>query len=270
MTARQSRRDTWVLTGAVVALAVAETCLAWHTLGLAREGVRVRHEMIARITGLREIVTVQVHGAHEQYAALRDEIGKARAEADAAASLVRLEALGRAEQRMHGLALRRASYERNLNVQLAGLRSQSAVLRSTVDGLSRTLDNTRGELGATALRGASTAKDVEKLSLLARETARKIPVRTAGAARQFPFQLTRQRPSAEFESIRVELRSADPKRNRYGVHLAAGGRTLGLAERTLNEPLLFYAWGSRRPCELVVEEIGSDAIRGRLTVPADN
>jgi hypothetical protein len=269
MTAAQSCRDTWVLTGIVAALALVEACLAWNTLGLARESTQARKELIAGITGFRETTISQIESAHEQYAALRDEIGKARAEAARAEGVARLEALGRAEQRVLSLARRRAAYERDLNVQLAALRAESAVLRQTVDGLSRTLADARGEIGVARSRGVSAGGGMDKLALLARDTARKLPVLGAASpAHQFPFQLTRQRPSAEFEGIRVVLRSADSKQNRYGVQLAAGGRTLGLAERTLNEPLLFYTGGNRRPCELVVEEIGKDAIRGRLTVPA--
>lgn len=269
MTAANSRSSTWLLTAAVATLAVFEAGLAWNTHGLAQEGVRARNELVARITGFRETIINQVQTAHEQYTELRQEVGKAMEEAASPASLTRLEALGHAENRVHGLAARSARYENSVYEELAGLRAETAVLRSAADGLSMTLNDTRGEVAAAGLWSLVAAGHLERLGLLNQDTHRKLPSGDFGAtARRFQLELSRQQPDAEFGGIRVALRRADPKQNRYRVELAANGRTIGLAERTLNEPLLFYTGGNRLPCELVVEEIGKDAIRGRLTVPA--
>jgi hypothetical protein len=265
MTAAQPRRGIWLLTAAVASLAVFEAGLAWNTHGVAQEGARARTELVARITGFRETVIDQVQEAHEQFVALRGQIDEAREAAGPSGHLTGFDRLGHA---VEGMALQRVRYEDHLSLQLSALRTESGVLRGRAESLGRTLDATREELAATKQEHRAAAGGLDGLDSLGRQSARALagPAATL-APRQFALELTRQRPYGEFGGISVALRAVDPKRNRYRVELAAGGRTIGLAERTLNEPLLFHTGASRRACELVVEEIGPGSIRGRLTVP---
>jgi len=65
----------------------------------------------------------------------------------------------------------------------------------------------------------------------------------------------------------VSLRRADARRGRFTLDVVVNGHRYEHKDRTLNEPLLFYAAGARQPYELVATEVGHDRISGYLAAP---
>jgi len=71
-----------------------------------------------------------------------------------------------------------------------------------------------------------------------------------------------QGPEAACGSMQVELRGASAKKHSITVALYLDDMRLEKKNKSINEPIYFYANGSRQPMELVVNKISNKAITG--------
>jgi len=65
--------------------------------------------------------------------------------------------------------------------------------------------------------------------------------------------------------MQVELRGASAKKHQYTVALYLDDMRLEKKNKSINEPIYFYANGSRQPMELVVNKISDKQITGYLS-----
>ena len=57
------------------------------------------------------------------------------------------------------------------------------------------------------------------------------------------------------------------KRHRFNLELLADDVQVEKKDRTINEPIFFYVSGSKRPYELVVNEVKPNQVKGYLSTP---
>jgi len=67
--------------------------------------------------------------------------------------------------------------------------------------------------------------------------------------------------------ILVELRNANPHKNLFTVAIYADDARYEKKNRSANEPIYFFAAGTRAPMEFTVNQVGKDKISGYLSVP---
>jgi hypothetical protein len=82
-----------------------------------------------------------------------------------------------------------------------------------------------------------------------------------------PFTLEKTSNPQQVGPVSLRLQSTDPRNQRYTMRLSVDDTTVELKDRALHEAIQFYASGGKLTFELVVSQIGRDAVSGRLVLP---
>jgi hypothetical protein len=67
--------------------------------------------------------------------------------------------------------------------------------------------------------------------------------------------------------VTIELKGTDPKKNQCNLAIVVDDRRTEKRARTINEPIFFYVHGSRRPMEIVINQVEKNKVAGYLSVP---
>ena len=137
----------------------------------------------------------------------------------------------------------RADYTKKLNdvqTTLATKANEDDVkaLGTDVNGVKTDLDSTKGNL--EQVRG-------EHGELIARNHEELEQLKRTGERDYFEFTLTAKGQKEHVGQTQIEMRSASAKRHQYTVALYVDDMRLEKKNKSINEPIYFYAGGSRRP-----------------------
>jgi hypothetical protein len=127
-----------------------------------------------------------------------------------------------------------------------------------VNGVKTDLDATKGSL--QQLRG-------EHGELIARNHEELEQLKRMGERDYFEFTLNGKGNKQHVGSMQVELRGASGKKHQYTVALYIDDMRLEKKNKAINEPVYFYANGSRQPMELVVNKVSDKSVTGYLSAP---
>ena len=127
-----------------------------------------------------------------------------------------------------------------------------------VNGVKTDLDATKGNL--QALRG-------EHGELIARNHEELEQLKRMGERDYYEFTLNGKGQKQHVGSMQVELRGANAKKHQFTVALYVDDMRLEKKNKAINEPIYFYANGSRQPLELVVNKVSDKAVTGYLSAP---
>ena len=131
-------------------------------------------------------------------------------------------------------------------------------LGTDVNGVKTSLDATNGNL--QALRG-------EHGELIARNHEELEQLRRMGERDYFEFTLSGKGQKQHLGSTQIEFRGASAKKHQYTVMLYVDDMQLEKKNKAINEPIYFYAGGSRQALELVVNKVNDKSISGYLSAP---
>ena len=131
-------------------------------------------------------------------------------------------------------------------------------LGTDVNGVRTDLDSTKGNL--EQLRG-------EHGELIARNHEELEQLKRMGERDYFEFTLTAKGQKEHVGQTQIEMRSASSKKHQYTVALYVDDMRLEKKNKSINEPIYFYAGGSRQPMELVVNQVSDKKISGYLSAP---
>ena len=157
----------------------------------------------------------------------------------------------------------RADYNKKLNdVQstLATKANQTDVtaLGSDVTNMKSGLDTTNGNLAQ--LRG-------EHGELIARNHEELEQLKRMGERDYYEFTLASKGQKEHVGQTQIELRGASGKKHQYTIALYVDDMRLEKKNKSINEPIYFYAGGSRQPMEIVVNQVNDKKISGYLSAP---
>jgi hypothetical protein len=127
-----------------------------------------------------------------------------------------------------------------------------------VNGVKTDLDATKGSI--QQLRG-------EHGELIARNHEELEQLKRMGERDYFEFTLNGKGQKQHVGSMQVELRGASAKKHQYTVALYVDDMRLEKKNKSINEPIYFYASGSHQPMELVVNKVADKTVTGYLSVP---
>jgi small-conductance mechanosensitive channel len=131
-------------------------------------------------------------------------------------------------------------------------------LGTDVTGVKTDLDATKGNL--QQLRG-------EHGELIARNHEELEQLKRMGERDYYEFTLTSKGQKEHVGSTLIEMRGANAKKHQYTVNLYVDDMRLEKKNKSINEPIYFFAGGSRQPLELVVNQVSNKKITGYLSVP---
>jgi chromosome segregation ATPase len=133
-----------------------------------------------------------------------------------------------------------------------------AALGTDVNGVKTDLDATKGNL--QSLRG-------EHGELIARNHEELEQLKRRGERDFYEFTLTSKGQKERVGSMQVELRGVNAKKHQFNLALYVDDMKLEKKNKAINEPIYFYAGGSRAPLELVVNQVSDKKVVGYLSVP---
>jgi chromosome segregation ATPase len=131
-------------------------------------------------------------------------------------------------------------------------------LGTDVNGVKTDLDTTKGSI--QQLRG-------EHGELIARNHEELEQLKRMGERDYFEFSLTTKGQKEHVGATQIELRGVSLKKHQYTVALYVDDMRLEKKNKSINEPIYFFAGGSRQPLELVVNQVNAKKISGYLSAP---
>jgi chromosome segregation ATPase len=131
-------------------------------------------------------------------------------------------------------------------------------LGTDVTGVKSDLDATKGNL--QQLRG-------EHGELIARNHEELEQLKRMGERDFYEFTLTAKGQKQRVGSTQIELRGVSAKKHQFNIALYVDDMRLEKKNKAINEPIYFYANGSRAPMELVVNQVSDKKISGYLSAP---
>jgi chromosome segregation ATPase len=157
----------------------------------------------------------------------------------------------------------RADYTKKLNDVESTLgtkanQSDVTALGTDVTSMKSGLDTTNGNLAQ--LRG-------EHGELIARNHEELEQLKRTGERDYFEFTLATKGQKEHVGQTQIELRGASSKKHQYTIALYVDDMRLEKKNKSINEPIYFYAGGSRQPMEIVVNSVSDKKISGYLSAP---
>jgi hypothetical protein len=157
----------------------------------------------------------------------------------------------------------RADYTKKLNDVQTTLATKASAddvkaLGTDVNGVKSALDTTKGSIDQ--LRG-------EHGELIARNHEELEQLKRMGERDYYEFTLTSKGQKERVGQTQIELRGASGKKHQYTVALYVDDMRLEKKNKAINEPIYFYAGGSRQPMELVVNQVSDKKVSGYLSAP---
>ena len=157
----------------------------------------------------------------------------------------------------------RADYTKKLNDVQETLATKASsddvkALGTDVSGVKTDLDTTKGNL--EQLRG-------EHGELIARNHEELEQLKRMGERDYYEFTLTRKGAKEHVGATQIEFRGASAKKHQYTLALYVDDMRLEKKNKAINEPIYFYAGGSRQAMEIVVNQVSDKKISGYLSAP---
>jgi hypothetical protein len=127
-----------------------------------------------------------------------------------------------------------------------------------VSGVRTDLNTTKNDLQmARSEMGTLIAKNHDDV-----ETLRRL-----GERDYVEFTITGKNAQQKVGDVAIELRGTDPKKNQCNLALVVDDKRTEKRDRTINEPIFFYAHGARQPMEIVINQVEKNKVAGYLSVP---
>jgi hypothetical protein len=153
-----------------------------------------------------------------------------------------------------------AAMDNQVTTQLATKASTDdvKVVSTEVGGVRTDLDATRKDLQmARSEMGTLIAKNHDDI-----ETLRRL-----GERDYVEFTIATKNVPQKVGDATIELRGTDPKKNQCNLALVVDDKRTERRNRSINEPIFFYAHGDRRPSEVVINQVEKNKVSGYLSVP---
>jgi chromosome segregation ATPase len=157
--------------------------------------------------------------------------------------------------------------QQEATTKIDGVTGEVKLVRTDLESTRSDLKSTRSDLNATREEVANSKRDLG--TLIARNSTELAELRRRGERDYVEFDLRKSSQFNRVGDILVQLKSTDPKRQKYEVVLNADDTAIRKKDRTANEPVTFLVGRDRVRYELVVNYVDKDRIRGYISAPKD-
>ncbi|HXG31832.1 MAG TPA: hypothetical protein VNJ11_00585 [Bryobacteraceae bacterium] len=264
-----------ILFGLVIALVAANVFLFSQISGLKTELSGTRDAILAELAKVKEASNVTTAASRQRIEDLRAELEAARRQAAVAAGRAKKDALEHAEQIAKRLEEEQLRQQQQLASELGQVKEVAATahtkladVSSEVGTVKTEVASTRSELEKTIAELKSVRGDLGVQSGLIATNAKELAaLKALGERNYFEFNLAKTKTPQRVGDVAIQLKKADPKRNRYTIEVIADDKRVEKKDKTANEPVQFYVSGSAIPYEIVVNEVRKDRVVGYLATP---
>jgi septal ring factor EnvC (AmiA/AmiB activator) len=187
------------------------------------------------------------------------------------------EEISRARAMAATLQKEQEAAELKLAQQIGEVRKDSdaklGAVAGEVSGAKADIEATRKDLEATKSGLQRVMGDAGVMSgLIARNKEELEELKRRGERNYYEFDIRKSNTAQRIGPIQVRLNKVDVKKSRYTITLLADDKTIEKRDKTVNEPVQFYAGAAKGRGalhEIVVFELAKDRAVGYLTTPKE-
>lgn len=264
--------------GALAALLVSTVYLFVQLHDVRADAAKARESVQAEIENLKENSTVASATERTHVNSLKDELENARRQANLAASQAKREALTHAEQLASKLQQEQQQQQKQVSSQFSEVKEAATSTSAKLADVSGDVTNVKTQVASAKTELDRTISDLKKVSgdlgitsgYVATNGKELAALKRLGERNYTEFHITKSKQPQRVGDISIQLKKADPKRNRFTLDVLADDKKTEKKDRTVNEPVQFYVAKARQPYELVVNEVKKDQIVGYLSAPKDH
>jgi predicted nucleic acid-binding Zn-ribbon protein len=218
-----------------------------------------------------KILTAQLDQANSRLAELKGQmdvtsqkIGMTQAE------------LADARSRAEAIRKQQTASDQKLSEKIAQAQKESeaqiGAVATDVTGAKKDIEATRTDLEATKSKLERATGDMGVMSgLIAHNHDDLEELKRRGDRNYYEFSVQKAKTPQRVGPVQMSLNKTDPKKSRYTMTVLADDKAIEKKDKTAGEPVQFYVKGSARmaPYEVVVFDVGKNAITGYLSTPKD-
>jgi predicted nucleic acid-binding Zn-ribbon protein len=218
-----------------------------------------------------KILTAQLDQANSRLAELKGQmdvtsqkIGMTQAE------------LAEARSRAEGIRKAQTASDQKLSEKIAQAQKESeaqiGAVATDVTGAKKDIEATRTDLEATKSKLERANGDMGVMSgLIAHNHDDLEELKRRGDRNYYEFTVQKAKTPQRVGPVQMSLNKTDPKKSKYTVTVLVDDRAIEKKDKTAGEPVQFYVKGSARtaPYEVVVFDVGKNAVTGYLSTPKD-
>jgi len=283
---KRSGLMTALVAGAIVVLIGANIYLYTQIDHMRTEMSAMHDKLMTEISNMRDASTVTSASQLRHVEALKEELASARATAQRESSQAKLEAQAHADQLARQIKDEEAKVQQQVSSEISNVKETAtqqnqqvaakvADVATDVGSVKTQVANTQSDLQKTINDLKSTRGDLGVQSGLIATNANELAaLKLRGERNYFDIKLGKTKQPVKFGDIRLELKNADPKRNKFTlVVIGDDEKAVEKKDKGIDEPLQFYtAKGGHIPYEIVINKIEKgpdkkDQIVGYLSTP---
>jgi len=213
----------------------------------------------------------EVQRSRRSVEGLQSQLAEQRRQADAAVGQAKVDAQRRVASLQEKVAAEQAKQQQDISqvkatadtatTQIASVSTDVGVVKTDVQATKSQLEQTISNLKR------ATGELDSHASLIATNAGELKALRELGERNYAEFTINKGKQSTRVADVTIELKKADPKRNKFTIAITADDKTVEKKDRTVNEPIQFYTSKARQPYEIVVNSVKKDTIAGYLATP---
>jgi hypothetical protein len=219
-------------------------------------------------------LTQDLGNSQAQVAELKSRMQSSEASEDALAHQVGLTKKELAQRAAELQAQQRAAESRleseanREKEQIGQVSGEVAGVKTDVGGVKTDLSSTKAALEATNAKLQSAVGDLGVQSGLIANTREDLEVlKHKGDRNYYEFTLLKGAKPQPVATVSLQLKKADAKHGKYTMNVTADDKTIEKRDRTVAEPIQFYAGRQHLLFELVVWTVDKNKATGYLSTP---
>lgn len=275
-----SNMKTALAAGAIIASLAANGFLLYQVHDLRTDTAKGREIMQNEIDTLKENSTVMTATSRKHLDDLKEELDLRSRQLNQAASQAKKEALTYTDQQAQKLEAENQKIAGNVtqvSSALSNVKQSADAANAKIADVGTDVNGVKTDLASTKTNLQQTISDLKAVrgdlsstsSLVATNDKELNELIRRGERNIVKFNISKkQKGFQKVGDIAMELKSADPKKNRFTLRVQADDKLTEKKDRNINEPLQFYV--SNSLYEIVVNTVTKDAVTGYLSTPKYN
>jgi len=214
---------------------------------------KMRIDSSAAVQNSRQTVNALQAQLRAQRRAASREVGQAKIDA---------------ENRVASLQNQVAQAQAQQQQAIEAVKTTADTATTKIASVSSDVQTNKAQLDQTIASLKRVAGDVDNhTSLIATNGKELDALKQLGERNYAEFTIQKSKQPQRVGDIMVQLKKADPKRNRFTISVIADVKTVEKKDRTVNEPIQFYTSKAKQPEEIVVNSVSKNSIAGYLAMP---
>lgn len=271
---------TALAAGAVIACLAVCGFLIYEVHDLRTDVAKSRDIMQNEIDTLKENSTVMTATQRKHLDDLKEELEIRSRQLNQAASQAKKEAVSYADQQAQKLEAENQKIAGNVNQvssDLTNVKQSAEAANAKIADVGTDVNGVKTDLASTKTNLQQTISDLKAVrgdlsstsSLVATNDKELNELIRRGEKNIVKFNISKKTKGFQkVGDIAMELKSADPKKNKFTLRVQADDKLTEKKDRNINEPLQFYV--SNSLYEIVVNSVTKDSVAGYLSTPKYN